>query len=185
MTCKQAIGGSNLNFKLKNLNLKPSAVQAVIQEVGGLYERFKSMPTEGFEGAERLIKIQLGGDVSIVGRIDAVYQDASGTRLVDWKTGNLGDVELQLAFYALLWFLEADELPVLIEAYSVQTGETERHTPSEPDVVALLKDVESMVSDLRQAWQTQSDLERRAGPWCQYCPLLDDCDEGKASQRIL
>ncbi len=185
VACKQAIGGSNLNFKVKSLNLKPSMVQGVIEEVGGLYDRFKLMPTDGFEGAERLVKAHLGGDVSVVGRIDAVYRDADGVRLVDWKTGNLGDVELQLTFYALLWMLETDEIPDQIEAYSVQTGEHERYTPTEADVQSLLDDVVQMVADVRSAWASGEELERRAGPWCQYCPLFEDCGEGKASQRYL
>ena len=184
-TCKQAIGGSNLNFKIQNLNLKPSHIKGVIKEVGGLYDRFKKMPVDGFESAEEFLKVQLGGGLTILGRVDAVYRDGDKLRLVDWKTGNIGEVETQLKFYAALWALEHDELPAEIEAFSVQTGEHETSTPTANLLNELLEDLVKMVTEVRGAWISGDDLERRAGPWCQYCPLLEECVEGQASQRIL
>lgn len=184
-TCKQAIGGSNLNFKVKSLNLKPSQIRSVIEEVGGLYDRFKKMPPDDFEDAERLIKVHLGEGVTLSGRIDAVYRTDGGVRLVDWKTGDIGDVEIQLKFYAMLWALEQDELPSEIEAFSVRTGEHELFTPTVGVLNELLDRVELMVSEVRQAWASGTELERRAGPWCQYCPLLASCAEGLTSQQYL
>ena len=49
--CREEIGGG-MNAKLSALGLKPSALAGVIEEVGQLYDRFKAMGTEGFEGAE-------------------------------------------------------------------------------------------------------------------------------------
>jgi hypothetical protein len=42
-----------------------------------------------------------------------------------------------------------------------------------------------MVTMLRGAFAQGSELERVGGPWCRWCPLLDDCAEGRATTAIL
>ena len=97
--CKEEIGGSSLNMKLVGLNMKPSALAAVIEEVRGLYERFVNFPGTGFETSEVSIDHQADDGIRLVGTIDAVYrEDLGGHRLVDWKTGELGEPEDQLLF---------------------------------------------------------------------------------------
>ena len=40
-------------------------------------------------------------------------------------------------------------------------------------------------AELRRAFDTGDDLERRAGPYCDWCPLLDGCDEGASAIALL
>ena len=108
-----------------------------------------------------------------------------GHRLVDWKTGDLGDPEDQLFFYALLWALEKDEVPAYVEAVSVRTGERYRTVPTMADVNRVAAEVGTMVDDLRRAWSAGTEPARHGGPWCRYCPLLEDCVEGKAAEALL
>ncbi len=183
--CREEIGAKHLNMKIASLNLKPSGIRAVIEEVGAMYERFKAFPVEGFRGAEVSIEADIGSDVLLVGSIDAVFGAAGEVRLVDWKTGNLGDPLVQLRFYALLWYLENGELPSLVEAFSVKTGEQQAEPPTRAGVQAVADQVAVMVNALRASWSRQGDLERRAGPWCAFCGVLDDCPEGQASQVLL
>jgi hypothetical protein len=42
-----------------------------------------------------------------------------------------------------------------------------------------------MVDVLRTAFGSGNDLERRAGPHCRWCPLLDQCTEGAAAVAVL
>jgi hypothetical protein len=42
-----------------------------------------------------------------------------------------------------------------------------------------------MIETLRFALQTVSDVDRRAGPYCRWCPLLDGCTEGTTAVEIL
>jgi hypothetical protein len=42
-----------------------------------------------------------------------------------------------------------------------------------------------MVDTLRAAFATGDDLERRAGPHCRWCPLLEGCTEGSAAMQVL
>lgn len=184
--CREEIGGSNLNHKLAGLSLKPSTLAGVIEEVRGLYERFTLLPGEGFEGSEVVMDFENDDGIQLVGTIDAVYrEDLGGHRLVDWKTGEVGEAEDQLLFYSLLWALERQELPAYVEAVSVKTGERYRSVPSTEDVTRVASEVARLVDEVRGAWASGSGLDRRGGPWCRYCPLLDDCAEGKAAETLL
>ena len=184
--CREEIGGSNLNNKLAGLEMKPSALAGVIEEVRGLYDRFTRLPEEGFEGAEVNLGYLAGEDVELVGTVDAVYrEDLGGHRLVDWKTGELGEPEDQLLFYALLWALDRDELPAYVEAVSVRTGERYRTVPSTADLTGVAEGVARLVNEIRSAWAEGSEVRLRGGPWCHFCPILADCSEGQAVEALL
>ena len=166
--------------------MKPSSLAGVIEEVRSLYERFIKLPNEGFEGSEVNIEYATGDDLQLVGTIDAVYrEDLGGHRLVDWKTGEIGEPEDQLMFYALLWALDHDDLPAYVEAVSVRTGERYRTVPSSDDLGRVATEIAELVSEMRSAWSKASLLSKRGGPWCQYCPILSECDEGQTVESLL
>jgi hypothetical protein len=184
--CREEIGGSSLNHKLGGLELRPSALAGVIEEVRGLYERFIRLPGEGFEGSEVAMDHVTDDGVELVGTIDAVYrEDLGGHRLVDWKTGEIGDAEDQLLFYSLLWALGHEELPAYVEAVSVKTGERYRTVPSTGDVGRVASEIGQLANEMRRAWGDGLALQRHGGPWCRYCPILDDCPEGQATEALL
>jgi hypothetical protein len=184
--CKEEIGGSTLNNKLAGLDVRPSILASMIEEVRGLYERFVRLPEEGFEGSEVSILSEPVGGVELIGSVDAVYrEDLGGHRLVDWKTGELGEPEDQLLFYALLWALEKGEVPAFVEAVSVRTGERYRTVPSSGDINRVAVEVGGLVNDMRTAWSSGVEPVRRGGPWCRYCPILSDCAEGQAAEALL
>jgi hypothetical protein len=182
--CREEIGSSNLNYKVATLGLKPSALGRVIEEVGLLYERFKRLPDEGYEASEVSFEFEPAAGVTLVGRVDAVFDEDSGAKLVDWKTGALGEVELQLGFYAMLWAFEKGELPGAVEAISVATGERYCEVPTRSGVQETARRVSNMINSLRRSWQSGSEMERRGGPWCSYCPVLDGCREGTAAVDV-
>lgn len=184
--CREEIGGSSLNHKMAGLELKPSLLAGVIEEVRSLYERFTRLPGEGFEGSEVVMNYENSDGVQLVGTIDAIYrEDLGGHRLVDWKTGEIGEAEDQLLFYSLLWALDREEVPARVEAVSVKTGERYSTVPSTEDLTRIAADVAQLVEEMRQAWSGGLSLPRSAGPWCRYCPILGDCPEGKATEALL
>jgi hypothetical protein len=181
--CREEIGVA-MNHKLAALGVKPSELGRVIDEVSGLYERFRSLGAEGFVGAEVHLESEAAPDVTLRGSVDAVFEEGGGVRLVDWKTGALGDPEAQLGFYALLWALERHELPGHIEAVSVTSGERLEAVPTRQGVEATAARVAAVVDALRDAWEGTA-LERSAGPWCRWCPLLEGCSEGRSAASLL
>lgn len=182
--CRQEIGAS-MNPKLASLGLKPSELSGVIDDVAGLYERFKTLGSDGFVGAEVGLESMPAEGVTLRGSIDAVFDGSDGVRLIDWKTGNLGDPGPQLSFYALLWALERGEIPSRVEAVSVKTGERRETIASRDLVDDTAARVAGAVDELRSSWAAEASLERRAGPWCRWCPLLDECSEGRATVDLL
>jgi hypothetical protein len=182
--CREEIGGS-MNPKLVSLGLKPSQLTAVIEEVGGLYQRFKQLGMDGCTGAEVMLEVEPADGVRLRGSIDAVFDDGpAGTRLVDWKTGGLGDPALQLAFYALLWAMDRGEVPGRVEAVSVGTGERTDEVPTASGIQDTAGRVARVVTELRTTWDSSGEFARTAGPWCRWCPLLDECPEGAAAQAV-
>ncbi len=182
-SCREEIGRS-LNPKLAALRLKPSRLEAVVREVGDLYERFKRFPAEGFQGAEIELRAEPVPGVVLRGVVDAVFAADDGVRIVDWKTGSLGTAEPQLDFYALLWALDRGALPVIVEATSVATGE--RYT-NQPDLAGLretAQQISQLVTEVRTAFAAGERLLRTGGPWCRFCPLLDDCAEGRTAAVV-
>jgi hypothetical protein len=183
--CREEIGGG-MNPKLAALGLKPSQLGTVIEEVAGLYDRFKTLKAEGFAGAEVALEVEPSDGLTLRGSVDAVFDEgAGGVRLVDWKTGNLGDTDAQLSFYALLWALERDEIPARIEAVSVKTGERTETVPARSDIDETARRAADAVDALRASWRDGNDLERVGGPWCRWCPLLDECPEGRSTMELL
>lgn len=184
--CKEEIGGApSLNLRMGELGLKPSQIPALVEETRGLYDRFVKFPADGFEGAEVSLEVEPQPDVILRGRVDAIFTDGGETRLVDWKTGRIGEVDDQLGFYSLLWALDRNALPSAVEAVSVKTGERQRAVPTVEAISSLAARVAAMVTTLRTGWAEGSEMERVGGPWCTYCPLLDDCSEGRAATAVM
>lgn len=188
--CREEIGATDghLNMKLGPLDLnRPSRLAPILSEVGDLYARFKRFPTDGFRSAEVTLDVDAGNGVDLRGRVDAIFDDDDGTPvIIDWKTGSwLDDAEPQLAFYAMVWAMEHGVLPARAEAVSVQTGERTGIAPTVEGAEQTAHEVARMVDALRDAFATGDDLERRAGPHCRWCPLLEECTEGAAAVAIL
>jgi hypothetical protein len=179
------IGASSLNYKLGDLGITPSSLRRIIDEVGELYERFKTFPEQGFEGAEVSLEAEPRPGVEVVGKVDAVFDSDGETRLLDWKTGGIGEAETQLRFYAMLWALTHHELPTEVVAVSVRTGERFAETPTVQDASDVAQRVGSMVNEVRTAWIEGDESLRVGGPWCRYCPLLDSCNEGRSVVALL
>jgi len=182
--CREEIGLA-MNPKLGSLQLRPSELRGVIAEVGAMYERFQTISTAGCRSVETELTVAVTGDVTLRGRIDAVFDGERGVRLVDWKTGALGGAQDQLAFYALLWGLEYGELPALVEAASVATGERYEEVPAVATATATARRIVEMITTLRDGFVDETRVPRVGGPGCRYCPLQDECAEGRAAIRVL
>jgi hypothetical protein len=57
--------------------------------------------------------------------------------------------------------------------------------PSQDGLEATATAVAAMVNRLRASWRSGEPLERTAGPWCQHCPVLGDCVDGRSAVDLL
>jgi RecB family exonuclease len=183
--CRQE-AGAHLGGSMAELSLKPSEFRRITAEVEQLYDRFKSLPTDGFEDAEVDVQSEPVEGIALRGRVDAVFVEGDEVRIVDWKTGSsLDDAEPQLAFYAMAWQLANGSLPTTMEALSLKTGERRMTQPTEESAALTEMQVADMITALRGAMADRSEMPRTAGPHCRWCPLLDGCAEGAAALKIL
>ena len=182
--CREEIG-TGLNPALGSLGLRPSELTAVIREVGDLYQRFTTLSADGFREAEVFLEAEPVAGVTLRGSVDAVFDSRGGLRLVDWKTGGLYETTEQLGFYALLWALAHRELPEVVEAVSIGSGESITIRPTRESVGATARAVANAVNQLRASLAiVDAELEKVAGPWCRYCALLSTCSEGAAAIKL-
>ena len=182
--CREEIGQA-MNMKLGSLQLRPSELRGVIAEVGELYQRFQLVSTEGCVAVEHELEFAAGSGVVLRGRVDAVFDDARGLALVDWKTGSLGAAQDQLDFYALLWGLAKDELPAVVAAASVASGERYEMVPSVASITETAHKVAALVATLRDGFVDATSIPLSGGPGCRYCPRNEECEEGVAALRVL
>lgn len=185
LVCRQEVGRS-LNPAMVAIGMKPKEFSAVVAEVRSLYDNFRTVPTDGLRHVEVQIDHTVAPGVRLRGQIDAVFEDAgSSIRLTDWKTGSLGEAEVQIVFYALLWAVTHDEIPATIEAISVASGERLVRHPGRDELEATAQGVARYVSEVRGALLGGTRLERMGNPWCRTCPILADCPEGAATLSIV
>lgn len=184
--CRQEIGQGRLNAKMNAVGLSaPSRLEPLFAEIAEKYQRFQAYPQDGFHSAERLIEVEPSTGVTLVGKIDAVFDDSDGLRLVDWKSGGLGSPRRQLGFYALLWTLETGVPPAEIEVVSLGTGERHSELVTVPWMEEVAVSVSAFATVIRRMWATGEPLALTAGPWCRYCPLHRECPEGRAALQLL
>lgn len=179
--------GANLTMQPGDVGLTPSGFRAVVAEASELYDRFMLLPVDGAVATEVSFDLPAADGITLRGRIDAVFDEPGGARIVDWKTGpHLGEeVDAQLGFYALAWMLDRGELPARIDAVSVATGERREVDLSPRTVDAVEQEIGTMVAELRTALSSGRDLSRTAGPHCRWCPVLDQCSEGSTALQLL
>ena len=184
--CRVEIGQGRLNAKMNAVGLGSSArLEPVFASIAEKYERFQRYPQEGFRSAEHQIEVEPVDGVTLVGKIDAVFDNGGGLRLVDWKSGELGSPRTQLGFYALIWTLHSGAMPSEIEVVSLGTGERHAEPVTEAWMRSMAVTVSDLASEIRRFWTTGVSLPLSAGPWCRYCPLNDECSEGQAALALL
>jgi hypothetical protein len=177
-TCRTEIGSSNLNYKVRQLALKPSQITRTIAEIADLYRRFTQINPHG--QPEVHLEYQLTEAVTLIGTIDCAQDADPHVRLIDWKTGELGDAADQLAFYALVYWLARSQMPMQVEAVSVSTGERYEAWVDRGGLDRSLLEVTEMVADL-----TTGAVAPTPGPWCRWCPILTDCEPGQRTVATL
>ena len=184
--CRVEIGQGRLNAKMNAVGLGSSArLEPVFASIAEKYERFQRYPQDGFRSAEHQIEVEPVDGVTLVGKIDAVFEHGGGLRLVDWKSGELGSPRTQLGFYALIWTIHSGTMPTEIEVVSLGTGERHAEPVTEEWMRSVAETVSGLASVIRRFLATGASFPLSAGPWCRYCPLNEECSEGQAALALL
>ena len=179
--CREEIGSSSLNMKMAGLGLgKPSMLAPLIDEVQALYQRFRSVPVEGFVGAEVELAAEPADGVSLVGKVDAVLATTAVPRLSTGKRASWASLLFNSSSTGCCGHSRrrASRPP---GGGVCADGRAFFHRAHRAELEKVAQQVAEMVTCLRTAWASGAELEVCGGPWCRYCPLLEDCGEGAAA----
>jgi hypothetical protein len=124
--------------------------------------------------------------VTLQGKVDLQLGQPEGTTagkvLVDFKTGRFSSMHLEdLRFYALIETLRIGTPPRRVASYYLDQG---RFVPEDVTVPILESTVMRIVAGIEKMVAltvTERVPLKITGPACRWCPLLDDCAEGKSS----
>jgi replicative DNA helicase len=111
---------------------------------------------------------------------DSLYL-AGAQMIPTHNTGELGDAEAQLDFYALVWSLSGQQPGATgVRAVSVGTGEVYDAAVTNDRLGATTAEVAALITDLRGA-----DRVYRPGPYCWRCPIVEGCEAGTRALTLL
>lgn len=127
--------------------------------------------------------------VTLQGKVDLQLGQPEGTMagkvLVDFKTGRLSPMHLEdLRFYALIETLRTGTPPRRVASYYLDQG---RFVPEDVTVPRLESTVARVVAGVaKMVALDRGDREpvKITGPACRWCPLLDDCTEGRTALSL-
>ena len=134
---------------------------------------------------ESRVRVELcDGRIVMGGKIDLSLGRAEGTRagkvVIDLKTGGFVPAHVDdLRYYALIETIRIRAPPRLVASYLDQAR-------AHPEIVteSVLRAAVARTTDgarrLHALRHEGAEPTRRAGPACRWCPLLDDCEVGRA-----
>src|SRR5690606_18420552 len=85
-----------------------------------------------------------------------------------------------LRFYALVETLRLGTPPLRLATYYLDQGRLLPEDVTEPLLESTVERVVAGVVKMVELEVGAREPVRRAGPACRWCPLLDECDEGRS-----
>lgn len=150
------------------------------ERVIGDYLRDNAKEFDNIEFAEKSVEINLGGGVSVSGRIDLVRRiDTGETTIVDLKSTDRAQAEdvteTQLHIYALGYRELTGRNADYVEIYNLDEGKRKPRSVDED----FIKDVKGHVQRAAKALRSNAMPARPSARACPTCDYLGICSAGK------
>jgi hypothetical protein len=132
---------------------------------------------------ESPVKVSLcEGRVVLKGQYDlALGPPGRGSTIVDLKTGDERPEHREEArYYALLETLKHQVPPLRIASYYLDGSWFQVKDVDEGVLEAALRRTAEGVNRMSELWWRVREPTLTAGPHCHYCPVREECDDGKA-----
>lgn len=147
-------------------------------------ECFPPLKPNWWPVTESRLRLEILDRFIFSGKVDLSLGKADGNTagkvLIDLKTGAFSPLHREdLRFYALIEAIRVGTPPRLIATYYLDQGAVHPELVTEDVLHAALRrviDGAGRVVELRSAMREPAVAP---GPLCRWCPVLDECDEGK------
>jgi PD-(D/E)XK nuclease superfamily len=186
---KSAGGSDSLSDWLRTCgDLARAELQGEATErVTSFLECFPPLKTRWRPALEGRMRVELfDGRIILAGKYDlslgAAQGSTAGKVIVDFKTGGFAPTHVdEMRFYALLDTIKIGTPPRLVATYYLDAA---RAHPEAVTVDVLEAAVARTGDGVNRIAELAADRElavKRTGPACRWCPILSECDEGRAS----
>lgn len=167
-------------------DLRGSATERVTRFLEG----FPPLDPRWHPMAEARVQWPLDGPVILAGKVDLVIgrpeRDVSTKVIIDLKTGRKAPRHRDdLRFYALVETLRTGVPPRKLASYYLDVGVADAEDVTEGVLRAALRRTLDAIDVEVDLLTGAREPERRAGPTCRWCPLIDGCDVGQAHLEAL
>ena len=127
------------------------------------------------------------GRIQLRGKVDLTIGAADGLRagkvVIDFKTGNRAANHVEdLRFYALLETLRLGTPPWKVATYYLDSGTFAVEIVTEAMLQAAARRVADGAIKFAELRDGERAPVRRTGPTCGWCPLLEQCEDGKRAR---
>jgi len=164
------------------------------ERVSTFFECFPPLKRRWRPTLEGRVRVELfDGRIVLAGKYDLSLGTATGPTagkvIIDFKTGGFSPTHLDdLRYYALLDTLKIGTPPRLVASYYLDAGRAHPESVNEAlleTAVARTTDGIARIAELHEVAHgrvevVDAGVVKRPGPACRWCPILRDCDEGRA-----
>jgi PD-(D/E)XK nuclease superfamily len=158
---------------------------SAVGHVNAFFECFPPLSAKWRPVLEGSLRVDLfGGRVVLSGRPDLTLGAARGTTagkvIVDFKTGRFSPHHRDdLRFYALLDTIRLGTPPRLLATHYLDTARTHPETVTVDLLHSALARTIDGVERMVALDAPDATVTKRTGPACRWCPVLEECQEGR------
>jgi hypothetical protein len=157
-----------------------------VGHVSSFFECFPPLAAKWRPVLEGSLRVELfGGRIVLSGRPDLTLGTARGTTagkvVVDFKTGRFSPHHRDdLRYYALLDTIRLGTPPRLLATHYLDAARTHTEAVTVDLLGAALARTIDGIERMAALEGAEAGATKRTGPACRWCPVLDDCDEGRS-----
>jgi RecB family exonuclease len=143
-----------------------------LRELGyELYAELECAVTKDWEATTFWAK-----DAFLRGKVDLVAVKSDSVLIFDYKTGKRKPDPLQLEVYGVMLYEVLGITSVKSHFLWLKTNETDAFDITAENFAQTKADILARIDRIKEA-HAANTFEPRTGPLCQWCPILDDCQE--------